>query len=144
MSKRTKLDTVGLQWPSKRVEALGERKFRDIVGILPRPGHLRDKAQISGDCPGHSGTVGNYVYVPNVLCCNLLQVCVGGSLLRSSFSVISCSDMALGRSCLLAITSKQQSLSSSSHRNRLSSSLHSSILSRSLLSTTKMSTSVFW
>ena len=55
MSKRTKLDTVGLQWPSKRVEALGERKFRDIVGILPRPGHLRDKAQISG-------TVGNYVY----------------------------------------------------------------------------------
>ena len=48
MSKRTKLDTVGLQWPSKQVETLGERKFRDIVGILPRPGHLRDKAKNPG------------------------------------------------------------------------------------------------
>ena len=55
MSKRTKLDTVGLQWPSKRVEALGERKFRDIVGILPRPGNLRDKAQTSGTVPAIPG-----------------------------------------------------------------------------------------
>ena len=46
---------MGLQWPSKRVEALGERKFRDIVGILPRPGHLRDKAQISGTVPAIPG-----------------------------------------------------------------------------------------
>ena len=37
-----------LQWPSKRVEALGERKIRDIVGILPQLGHLQDKAQNSG------------------------------------------------------------------------------------------------
>ena len=55
MSKRTKLDTVGLHWPSKRVEALGERKFRDIVDILPRPGHLRDKAQKSGTVPAVPG-----------------------------------------------------------------------------------------
>ena len=55
MSKRTKLDTVGLQWPSKRVETLGERKFRDIVGILPQPGHLRDKAQKYGTVPAIPG-----------------------------------------------------------------------------------------
>ena len=30
------------------MEALGERKFRDIVGILPLLGHLRDKAQNPG------------------------------------------------------------------------------------------------
>ena len=30
------------------MEALGERKFRDIVGILPQPGHLRDKAKNPG------------------------------------------------------------------------------------------------
>ena len=51
MSKRTKIDTVGTAWPSKRVEVLGERKFRDIVGILPQPGHLRDKVKKSGTVP---------------------------------------------------------------------------------------------
>ena len=59
---------MGLQWPSKRVEALGERKFRDIVGILPRPGHLRDKAQ-------KSGTVGNYALDP-FLAVAIIQECV--------------------------------------------------------------------
>ena len=39
---------MGLQWPSKRVEALGKRKFRDIVGVLPQSGHLRDKAKNPG------------------------------------------------------------------------------------------------
>ena len=45
---------MGLQWPSKRVEALGERKFRDIVGILPRPGHLRDTSGTRPKYPGLS------------------------------------------------------------------------------------------
>ena len=59
----SKLDTVGTAVASKRVEALGERKFRDIVGILPQPGQLRDNSGTRSkirDCPGHSGTVGNY------------------------------------------------------------------------------------
>ena len=34
---------------------LGERKFRDIVGILPQPGHLRDKAQKFGTVPAIPG-----------------------------------------------------------------------------------------
>ena len=37
------------------MEALGERIFRDIVGILPQPGHLRDKVQKSGTVPGIPG-----------------------------------------------------------------------------------------
>ena len=43
---------MGLQWPSKRVEALGERKFRDIVGILPQLGHLRDTSGTRPQNPG--------------------------------------------------------------------------------------------
>ena len=63
VSKRTKLDTVGWYWPSKQVEALGEHKCRDIVGILPQPGHLRDKAQKSETVlaiPGRLATM--YIY----------------------------------------------------------------------------------
>ena len=46
------------------MEALGERKFRDIIGILPQPGHLRDKVQNSGTVPaipGRLATMGSVV-----------------------------------------------------------------------------------
>lgn len=55
-----------------------------------------------------------------------------------SFSVISDTHIALGRSCLLAKTSTMASLSSSSLNIRSSSSLASRIRSRSLLSTTNI------
>ena len=38
-------------WSSKRVEALGERKFR----TLPQWGHLRDNAKTSGTIPAIPG-----------------------------------------------------------------------------------------
>lgn len=64
--------------------------------------------------------------------------------LRPSFSVSSPTFKALGRSCLLANTSKTASFSSSSDNIFVSSSDDSATLSLSLLSTTKMSPCVFW
>ena len=63
---------------------------------------------------------------------------------RPSLSVISATDMALGRSCLLAKTSRTASRSSSSLSILLSSSHASVTRSRSLLSTTKIRPCVFW
>ena len=39
--KTIKLDKLKVQ-KAKRVQVRAERKFRDIPGILPRPGHRRD------------------------------------------------------------------------------------------------------
>ena len=63
---------------------------------------------------------------------------------KPSLSVISAAFIALGRSCLLANTSKRASRSSSSFNIRWSSSRASEIRSRSLESTTKMIPWVFW
>ena len=57
MLRKTEVDTLRLQWPSKQVEVQGAHKFLDIVGILPQPG----QGPKFRDCPGHTGTVGNYV-----------------------------------------------------------------------------------
>ncbi|KIP10690.1 hypothetical protein PHLGIDRAFT_209497 [Phlebiopsis gigantea 11061_1 CR5-6] len=61
-----------------------------------------------------------------------------------SLSVISAAFMALGRSCLLAKTSRRASRSSSSLSIRCSSSRASETRSRSFESTTKMMPCVFW
>ena len=45
--KTIKLDKLKIQ-KAKRVQVRVERKFRDIPGILPRPGHRQDRAQIPG------------------------------------------------------------------------------------------------
>ena len=44
-----------LQQPSKWVKVQGARKFQDIIGILPQPGHHRDKGQNSGTVPAIPG-----------------------------------------------------------------------------------------
>ena len=49
-------------------EALGARKFRDNQDTTGTPG----QGPKFRDCPGHSGTVGNYVYIYNTIITILL------------------------------------------------------------------------